>query len=308
MDSLKTLLDRKQYELVLSLTKDSVDIDSISFRIAAFLGLGRVGDALGLIEKHKGEFGSGVLSIMKVHLEILLSMRRYDKAYEELKYYEDLPYISQEVEEYLREAPEMIRKQERNEHSHNKLSEDEIESILAKDEDDHSLLSALNAIRDYRMSDFYEAIIHLLKRGDINSHVRTYALLLLVADGFRGRVRFRKNDKEYDLIPFELEPPFVGPRHDAFVRHLEAQAKDPSISEVAISILNDLIIVLYPDDILKEDVNLLSAALIAVANEHLRSDLSMDDVALRLGVDHQALEKMVKRIKDTLRANPPIKA
>ena len=83
MDSLKTLIAKKQYALVLDLTKKSHDIDSISFRISALLGLGQLKEALALIKKYKTQFKDGLFNIMKVHFEVLLTLRKYDEAYEE---------------------------------------------------------------------------------------------------------------------------------------------------------------------------------------------------------------------------------
>ncbi|MFA5480920.1 MAG: FlaD/FlaE family flagellar protein [Bacilli bacterium] len=308
MDSLKTLIDRKQYELVLTLTKDTADMDSISYRIVAFIGLGRLADALLLIEKHKGDFGSDIFNIMKIHLEILLTMRKYDKALEELHYYQNLPYISQEVEEYLRDAPNMIRQHERANRQNRRLNEEEIEDILHKDKDDISLLAALNDLRAYRIGDFYESIIDLIRRQEVNSHVRTYALLLLVADGFRGRIHFYKNEKEYDIIPADLEPPFIGPAYEALSKRLESAAKDPSVSGIAVSLLNDLIIVIYPDDLLKEKPELLCAALLLIAYEHLNSAIGVAEVASKFNVSQKDLNNLTSHLKKYLEANPPIKA
>ncbi len=308
MDSLKTLIEKKQYTLVLELTKDTFDIDSISFRIAAYLGLGKLEDALLLIEKHKHEFKEGLFNIMKVHLEVLLTLNKHDQAYEELKYYQSLPYISQEVEEYLSEAELMIRRHERKIRLDKKLSEEEIIKILDKENEDIILLAALNDIREYKISDFYDVIIRFLKRKSANSHVRTYALFLLVSDGYGKKVAFYKNERDFEVVPKDLEPPFMSSHYEKVIKSIESIAKDPSVSEVAISLLNELIIIIYPDDIFSEKDNLLLGALLIIAYEHLQISHDVMHVAESLNLSLNDLMNVVSKYKHYLQNNPPIKA
>ena len=46
MDSLKTLFDKKQYDLVLKITETSKDAQSLFYRISALLALGKSEEAL----------------------------------------------------------------------------------------------------------------------------------------------------------------------------------------------------------------------------------------------------------------------
>ena len=53
MDSLKSLMDRKDYELVIKLTENSQDINYLFYRISAFLALGRGEAALETIKNNR---------------------------------------------------------------------------------------------------------------------------------------------------------------------------------------------------------------------------------------------------------------
>ena len=55
MDSLKTLMDKKQYDLVLKLTENSQDSLALFYRLSAMLATGRSEDALKLIKDKKGQ-------------------------------------------------------------------------------------------------------------------------------------------------------------------------------------------------------------------------------------------------------------
>lgn len=306
MDSLKTLIDKRQYSLVLDLTKKSKDIDSISFRISAHIGLGRLEEALKLIKNNQSKFSDGLFNIMRVHFEILLTLRKYDTAYEELKYYQNLPYISQEVEEYLNDAPNMIRTHERRYNTSRIRSKDEIVAILQHEEDDLVLLTALNSIRNYNINEFSDLLIWFMNRRNINTFVGTYPLFLLVSGGYDKTVSFKKNGRQYAVVPKDLEPPFENANYAVVNQTVEQTAKDPSVSEAALSLLNQLIIILYPDNIFDYDNNLLSGALITLAYNHFQ--IVRDDVGLsrQLNLDVKKLRDLVTKLNQYLIDNPPV--
>ena len=306
MDSLKTLIEKKQYNLVLDLTKNNLDIDAISFRISAYLGLGQLEEALQLIKKYQSKFKDGLYNIMRVHFEVLLTLKKYDEAFEELKYYQNLPYISQEVEEYLNEANSMIHAYERHDNKTQKRSKDEIISILKHEEDSLVLLTALNDIREYNINEFADLLIWFMKRKNINAFVATYPLLLLVHGGYDQTVSFTKNAKLYSVVPKNLEPPFVNENYQSVIRIVEQVAKDPAISEVAISLLNELIIILYPDNIFDIEKNLLSGALLSLAYEYFQIKRDDEALAQRLNFNKELLQDLVVKLNRDLKDNPPV--
>lgn len=307
MDSLKTLIVKKQYALVLDLTKKSHDIDSISFRISAYLGLGQLKEALALIKKYKTQFKDGLFNVMKVHFEVLLTLQKYDEAYEELKYYQNLPYISQEVEEYLHDATNMIRTHERRNNTNQQQSKEEIVATLQNEQDSLVLLTALSNVRNYNILEFSDLLIWFMKRKNINTFVSTYPLFLLVSGGYDKEISFSKNGKEYAVVPKELEPPFTNKNYYPLIGIIEQTAKDPSVSEVAVSLLNELIIILYPENIFDYEINLLAGALLAIAYDHFQ--IARDDRALssRLNIEIAKMQDLAVSLNRYLQDNPPIK-
>ncbi|MFA7020671.1 MAG: hypothetical protein WC215_03850, partial [Bacilli bacterium] len=305
---LKTLIQRKQYKLVLDLTKSCQDIDSVAFRISAHIGLGNLDDALSLIKKHQDEFGDATFNIMKVHFEILLAKHLYDQAYEEVEIYKNLPYISQEVEEYINDAEKMIRAHERSHNKNRKKSKEEIYDILENENDSLVLLSALNDIRSYNIGDFFDLLVWFMKRKNINTFVDTYPLLLLVSGGYDKPVSFNKNNKQYTVTPKDLEPPFVNDNYNKVIKLVENTAKDPAVSEAANFLLNELIIILYPDNIFDISISLLSGALLSMAYDHFKIPRDDKALAARLEIGEEELKQLIKSLNDYLVDNPPIEA
>ena len=111
MDSLKSLMDKKQYELVLKITENSQDSLSLFYRLSALLAVNRINDALALIKDKRSILIAKPAILMKIHIEILCLLGRFDEAYEELNYYKELPYENQQTEELLNYLPKYIREE-----------------------------------------------------------------------------------------------------------------------------------------------------------------------------------------------------
>ena len=71
MDSLKSLMDKRQYDLVIKLTENSEDMTYLFYRISALLATGRGEEALSVIKKNREILQGDLSLLMKVHIEIL---------------------------------------------------------------------------------------------------------------------------------------------------------------------------------------------------------------------------------------------
>ena len=79
MDSLKTLMDKKSYDLVIKLTENSSDALSLFYRISALLAVGQIEDALQVILTKRNILKSRLVLLIKFHLEILCLLKRFDE-------------------------------------------------------------------------------------------------------------------------------------------------------------------------------------------------------------------------------------
>lgn len=306
MDSLKSLLDKKQYELILKLTEESSDFEGLTYRVSALMCLGRYKDALDVIEINREVFELSPLILMKVHFEILINLKAFDKAYIEMKHYQDMPYVSQEVEEYLRVLPDLLRKAEKTSEEMAFINPDTIKDKLLTSKDDYEILSLINYIRKVNGREYYPYIVALLKKEDLNPNTITYALLYLVGEKYHQVVTLSKNGKKYSVMPSDLEPPFLGNKYYEFALRIGRIAKDPSVASCALNILNDYIIELYPDIALQGDENVLLCALIILGRKYLASKIGNDDLYSTLKVLPEEVEKKRLEIELLVSLNKPI--
>ena len=297
MDSLKSLMDRKDYELVIKLTENSQDINYLFYRISAFLALGKGERALSTI-KHNRKILEGDLSLLiKIHIEILCLLNNFDEAFEELRYYENLPYVSQQVEEILREMPKFIREEEKKSVASRELSNDELAKRLASN-DQEVVLPALDLLRDRDINMFMPAVEKILVKFPKQS-IRSFALLLLVQKKIDRDVAFNHMGEIIGINPSRLEPPFIGSEFNDFLRELQKELKDPTANENAIQILSSYIIYTYP---IKLEVSyaVLIEALRAIAFEYLQNsgEIALSERCSQKRIDEKEVRELIHRIKE----------
>ena len=255
MDSLKTLMDQKNYDLVIKLTENSNDAISLFYRLSALLAVGKSKEALNLIKTKRLIMQKRLALLIKFHIEILCLLKRFDEAYEELKYYEELPYESQEVEEVIRSMPVYIRNEEKQAYAA-PIDEDQLRAMLING-NDGEILAALDRIKALPINPF---LLNIFKITTTHKRqiIRSIALLVLVYKKYDKEVKFLHHDKIITLIPSEMDDPFIVPGYSSleeFSFALQSAYHDPSISDNALNVISSYLLYIYPDklDLSKEE-------------------------------------------------------
>ena len=268
MDSLKSLMDKRQYELVLKLTENSIDPTYLFYRISALLALGKPQESLKCIEDNRVLLQKDLSILIKVHIEILCLLGMFDKAYEEMKYYQNLPYASQVVEELLAKLPEYIRSEEKKAYSSHEMDDAQIRN-LTRSKDLNDVIIALDLIKERDVNKFLDDIKWLMVSHSAQS-IRSFSLFVLVQKKVSGVFNFKHIDKIIEVKPTELEPPFMGEWFNGLVRKLTLELNDPSLSENAIQILSSHLMFIYPDTIDYTDEEIIEA-LYQISGTYLQS-------------------------------------
>ena len=296
MDSLKSLMDRREYDLVIKLTENSQDINYLFYRISAFLATGKGESALQVIKDNRQILQGDLSLLMKIHIEILCLLGKFDEAYDELKYYENLPYVSQKVEELLKSLPAYIRAEEKKTYSNKTLDDEGLKERLCSNEQ-NVVLPALDMVRDRNIDNFMPELQKVLVKFPKQA-IRSLALLLLVQKQVNKEVEFNHMGTIMKVNPSKLEPPFIGNEFNDFVRVLQQELKDPALNENAIQILSSYIIYTYP---IKLELNygLLIEALREISQQYLQSknETSLEDRCKQKGLSLEETKELIQRIK-----------
>ena len=298
MDSLKSLMDKRQYDLVLKLTENSIDPTYLFYRISALLALGRPQESLKCIEDNRMLLQKDLSILIKVHIEILCLLGMFDKAYEEMKYYQNLPYASQVVEELLAKLPEYIRAEEKKAYSGHEMNDDQIKN-LTHSKDLNDVIIALDLIKERDINKFLQDIKWLMINHSSQS-IRSFSLFVLVQKKVSGVFDFKHVDEIIQVKPAELDPPFMGEWFNNLVKKLSMELNDPSLSENAIQILSSHIMFIYPDKIDNSEDEIIEA-LYQISGTYLQSKKdSLEDRCAAKNLSIERVQELIDKINYSL--------
>ena len=299
MDNLESLFNKKEYELILDLTKDSKDPKELLMRISCFVIQGKIDEALDEIESNQSLIEKSYqLRLMKTHFELLLSKKLYDEARLALKHYENLPYVSQEVEEFMRDMKERIE-DEAHPKSHQSFDLDEIYDVLEKETDSAKISQVLFSLKNYNLNIYIDSLKIFMKREDVNPNFRTYALIVLVDAKFDEEVGFLSRNGLIVVNPAKIEPPFMTPAFNETCRLITEKCNhDVSMIETALHLFNCYVIDTYPENIYLDSEELLSSAFVRIAEAYLNK--------LHSSIDEKVIE-LASKIQKIIESTPEIR-
>ena len=300
MDSLKTLLEKNQYDLVIKLTETSTDTVSLFYRITAFIAVGQSENALNMIATKKDVLKKKLDLLIKFHIEILCLLHRFDEAYDELKKYEEYPYESQQVEEILKFMKTYIRVAEKDSYGPKPIDEDELNKRLLSDNEDEVL--GADEIKSQNVNSYLPNVLKLIKSHP-RQVIRTFGLLLLLKDNYDKEVEFLKGDKLIKVVPTSLPQPFMVPGFkdvNAVTLAMQKEFRDPTVVQNALQTLSSYLLYIYPDDFkLKKNETIIVFGYIA--KKLLQIDTSdLEDVCKQKGLDYSKINNLISEISEEL--------
>ena len=294
MDNLKSLLDSKQYDLVLKLTETSTSSNDLFYRISAFIFLGKYEEALYVIQDHQETLESNLPALINAHINLLCVLGRFEQAYTVLDYYNNLPYQSQVVEEILRKMPKIIEAEEKKQTTYKFYSDEEIEQMLRSDEFEDVLL-ALGTIKNRDILSFLPILKELLV-SDSKEAIKSYILMMLVKKEVDRDLVIVKKGKEIKVNPKHLIPPFMGEVFDGVVKGFDKEFKDSTLSQIATQLFSQYSIYIYPEEY-PYSIKEYLAAFYLLAKDYASSMNS--DLSSLSFVNELDLEK-INRIKEEI--------
>ena len=299
MDNLKTLMDKHQYDLVLSLTKDTKDMNYLFYRISAFVALGKGENALDCIKENRHILEGDLSILVKIHIEILCILNRFEEAYEELEYYKGLPYVSQEVEELMHDMPKLIKDEEKKAYLSKQLTNEELKERLLAEEEEY-VLPAIDMVRERDISLFLKEIESIMVNYKRQS-IRSFALLLCVQKKVDKEMKFNHMGEIIVVNPSKLEPPFIGDGFNHIVRTMQSEFKNPSLCEDAIHLYSSYLIHIYPS-VIEETEEMQIEALRQISKEYLRvnDEKTLEDYCADKNLDVDKTKELIQRIKDAI--------
>ena len=241
-----SLAKSQNYEAMLEAEAEAVTPKQVFLVISSALALGKGKKALELLLANRTLlWEANPLLLLKVHFETRFLLGQFDEAYEDYAYFSSLPYVSQAVEEQLRDLPHRIRVEEVSSRGPKAFDEEEMHSILSTERDPAALLAYLNSLKRCDLTPFIGDLHSLLESNDVHDDAKSFVLMLLSAAHDEVTVSFEKGGKRFTLVPAEVRMPYGEPYYRS-VREIIAASKDPSVGNIAGDLLDQYVLLLYP--------------------------------------------------------------
>ena len=300
MDNLQSLFDKRQYDLVLSLTKETSDPKELFLRVASFMCLTKTDEALDVIEKNESILiKDNPYQLMKVHFELLLSKKLYDEARLALTHYENMPYVSQQVEELLREMKARIEDESHAQKPSEYIPIDEVLDTLETATDLKQISRVLFSLKNYNLNIYIDSLKKFMLRSEVHPNFRTYALILLVDNRYDEEVEFLSLNGYIKVNPTKIIPPFMSKDFNEVCGLITLKSeKNMTVTETALHLFNCYVIDTYPLDIYGDDKDVIAEAIVQIAYRYLGQDVSSND---------ETIDKTSIKIQSIIEGTPEIK-
>ena len=271
----RELFEEGRYAEVIASYSPSSSAQDAFLAISSYLGLGKGQEALTLLTSRRADLWKENPTLtLKANFEIRFILRQFDEAYEDLEYFSNLPYVSQAVEEVLRELPKTIRANELASKGHSdSISEDELLDCLENPKDPYACLAALSQIGKRDITPYLDALRKILAE-DYPNDVKTFALLLLASKEAKGEYLFVKNGERLNLEPAKLGSPYETKEYQAVVASISKASDNVSEVDVARGLLDRYCLALYPHRFVNaQEEEKLASDLLLLAKRYLGESL-----------------------------------
>lgn len=267
MKDYKEMFEKGEYQKLLKEIGKPESGEEALYEVSALLAESRLKEAKEIFFENRDRiYDFSPIVCLKTNLEIRFISEEFEEAYEDESYYQEKPYVSQRMEELLRDYRKRVRDEERKTLLAKKISSGDISSLIEEAKTDHEVLEILGGVKG-KLSDEAKKAVTSVVASSRHDLVRTYALLLLVGDRSQEEILFKKNGKEYHVVPSKEMPPFLSKEHKAFMEELESLTSDISKRDLATHLYSDYILYLYPETPYAEKG--LANALLSAASVYL---------------------------------------
>ena len=272
MNKIEDLYEHKNFDLLIKLVGDSHDPNERFLVLSALVQQGKRKEALDEIDRYQNILEtSHPFQLMKMHFELLLSEHLFDEARIKLRHYENLPYISQEVEEFLRDMKVRIEDESHAKKGSTLIPLDEVFETLETGTDQAEIAKTIFQLKNYNINLLIDSLRIFLKRNDVHPNFRTYVLIYLVDQKFDSEIEVFLRDKIVVVNPSQITPPFMHQDFNEVCRQITIFGEgDTSVIETAQHLFNCYILDTYPEDIYGDGIIELAQAFIYIAMLYLK--------------------------------------
>ncbi|MCH5180412.1 MAG: hypothetical protein J1F32_04320 [Erysipelotrichales bacterium] len=293
------LFKKGEYQKVVEELELSTDPQNIWLVVDSYIQMNQIDNAIRTIENNRDILlKDDPKKLMFLNIDLHLLNNDFVRALTTFSYFEELPYISIEVEELLPTLKQYIYKKMNDKSS--KMSEEEIIKNI-KNYDNKDLF--LKSVYEVQKRDIKPFLLHLknaLVAEKIDDIIKSLILILLVEKRVDDEIKVLKNDKEYFVIPHYLDPIITMDEIEKIV-YGNINDKDVSILNLMTQLIADYALRIYPDNVFEDGEEEYVLAFYYLANEMFQKDTKFIDTLLeQKQINKETIIAIKESIKDIL--------
>lgn len=294
MKNIAEMFEKQEFEEIIEDFKNSNKYEEILYVLSSYISLNNVGAAYELYKKKEKIIEKeNFISSMNYLFLILALLNNDDLVKREFSRIKSLPYISQEVEEFLRDLDSNYQKIKSATIEDNSSNYNFIDELNG--EKDENVIGAIKYIHENYKDQlagygvlFYEAFI---KREKFDL-AKNFLLLELLEIGFDKEISFFKNGKFYYINPKEYQKRYLEYERmiDDFIKYIRKNEKITNLIDDIIyyfvSFLNNEI----PTFFKKEELETILYLAIRKSYQNINADFNDDLLVKELKIDENIIK------------------
>ena len=294
MKNIAEMFEKQEFEEIIEDFKNSNKYEEILYVLSSYISLNNVGAAYELYKKKEKIIEKeNFISSMNYLFLILALLNNDDLVKREFSRIKSLPYISQEVEEFLRDLDSNYQKIKSATIEDNSSNYNFIDELNG--EKDENVIGAIKYIHETYKDQlagygvlFYEAFI---KREKFDL-AKNFLLLELLEIGFDKEISFFKNGKFYYINPKEYQKRYLEYERmiDDFIKYIRKNEKITNLIDDIIyyfvSFLNNEI----PTFFKKEELETILYLAIRKSYQNINADFNDDLLVKELKIDENIIK------------------
>lgn len=285
------LYDNQDYEGLVKATAGLADLNMIRYHIIGLLGLGANQLVLKIMLAKFAIIQKALAVFLKIHYEILKTHREFPEHDLLLDRYETLPYLNQEVEERISQIRILFRKP-----PHTVVKDVYTLFIEAYQKEDHAMLvDLIPQLKPIHIFQAKETIKALLTRP-FPQLAKGLLVLALIDFKYDEVIAITKGEKTLSFNPIDTVNPFADGTFETYQGQINDLIKDPSVRQVAYSLLSTYMIKMIPFEIDPEYY--FFKALMLTSYDYLKMKMPLGDEDES---ELQLIEKKQKHLQQILK-------
>ncbi len=242
--NLQTLYDLQDYETLVKRTAALKDLNMIRYHIIGLLGMGANQMVLRIMLLKMPVIQKALTVFLKIHFEILKTHRTFPEHGMLLEAYQNLPYLNQEVEDWISQIRILFQKP-----PHIQIKETTQLFVEAYEKKDVEMLTDLiPQLKPIHLWTLKITIKDLLTKS-YPQRIKGMLVLALIDARYDEVISISKGEKTLSFNPIDTVNPFKDGTFEGYQAELDGQIKDPSVRQIAYSILSTYMLTMVPFEI-----------------------------------------------------------